>query len=81
MHVKFWKWIQNVLGTKSYNFVSNFLNFHYIKSTFLGTKGDLNGLCQVIYYQKRANFGFMKLWLALGSKFKNDASSSVNCKK
>ena len=46
-----------------------FFKFHYIKLTFSGTKGDLNGLCQVIFYQKRANFGFMKLWVALGSKF------------
>jgi hypothetical protein len=58
-----------------------FLNFYYIKSTFFGKKQEANGLCQVIFYQKRANFGFMKLWVALGSKFKNDASTSVNRKK
>ena len=60
--------------------MSNFLNFHYIKSTFLGTQGDLNGLCQVTFYQKRANFGFTKLWLVLVRKSKNDTSTSVNGK-
>ena len=49
-----------------------FLNFYYIKSTFFGKKREANGLCQVIYLLKKSTFGFIKLLIAVESKFKND---------
>jgi hypothetical protein len=74
-------WIQNVLVTEKGNFGSKFLNFYYIKSPFFGKKREAYGLCQVIYLLKKSTFHFMKLLIAVESKFQNDASTSRSVKK
>jgi hypothetical protein len=58
-----------------------FLNFYYIKSLFSGEIQRDNGLCQVIYFQKKSTFGFIKLLIAVDSKFENDTSTSPSGKK
>ena len=59
----------------------NFLNFHYIKSAFSGEILPANGLCQVIYLLKKSTFHFMKLLIAVDSKFENDTWTSPSGKK
>ena len=81
MHVRYWKPIENVLGTKSNNFGSIFFKFHYIKSPLYGEVGHANELCQVIYLQKKSTFGFIKLLIVVESKLKNDASTLPSGKK
>jgi hypothetical protein len=58
-----------------------FLHFYYIKSPFSGKILHAIGRCQVISLLKIATFGFMKLLIAVESKFKNDASTSPSVKK
>jgi hypothetical protein len=73
----FWLLKMALLGQ---NFLK-FLDFYYIKSTFFGKKREANGLCQVIYLLKKSTFHFMKLLIAVESKFENNASTSPNVKK
>jgi hypothetical protein len=58
-----------------------FLNFYYLKSPFSGKILRANGLCQVIYLLKQSTFGFIKLLIAVDSKFQNDTSTSPSGKK
>ena len=58
-----------------------FFKFHYIKSTFYNPKQLANGQCQVIYLLKKSTFHFIKLLIAVDSKFRNDAATSPSGKK
>ena len=57
------------------------LNFHYMKSAFYGKILPANELCQVIYLLKKSTFDFIKLLIAVESKFKDDTSTSPSGKK
>ena len=70
----FWSQKMVIFG----NFV---FKFHYIKSPFFGKKREANGLCQVIYLLKKSTFCFIKLLIAVESKFENDTSTSPSEKK
>ena len=58
-----------------------FLKFYYIKSPFSGGFQRANGLSPLIYLQKKSTFAFIKLLIAVDSKFENDTSTSPSGKK
>ena len=71
----------NHFGHKNGNFWHFFFKPHYIKSTFYNPKQLVDGLCQVINLLKKITFSFIKLLIAVDSKFKNDAATSPSGKK